>query len=247
VRSGSWRPAGCATSSWCRRAVVRRRHVDRAGNFGELTRSVQIDNTPPASPRQVTVRDGEGWRSSPAFAISWTNPPQDFAPIAGVQYTLCPTAPSIVQCVSATKDGKGVEALTDLQVPQPGDWELTAWLRDEAGNAARETAAQPVHVRYDPSAPQVAIRPTDPEDPSRVHFDASDELSGIARAEIELRRQGTEVWRRLDAAADPAGGFSAVLHDERLRDGVYELRAHAWTAPATSVPARNSRPATRRS
>jgi hypothetical protein len=49
------------------------------------------------------------------------------------------------------------------------------------------------------------------------------------RGEIELRREGTETWRQLDAVPE-AGGFSALLHDERLADGVYELRAHVWDA-----------------
>jgi hypothetical protein len=52
---------------------------------------------------------------------------------------------------------------------------------------------------------------------------------------LELRRQGTEVWQQLDAAADPTGGFSAPLHDERLRDGIYELRAHAWDAAGNEL------------
>lgn len=204
--------------------------VDRADNVGDLIRTVLIDNTPPAAPQALAVSDGESWKSKPAFDVAWTNPPQDFAPIAGVEYTLCPAPPAAASCVPGSKDAAGVESLGGLEVPQPGDWLLTTWLRDEAGNAAPETAAPPVHLRFDPRPPQVAIRQTDPEDPSRVHVDASDDLSGVARAEIELRRQGTEIWRQLDATADPAGGFSAPLHDERLRDGIYELRARAWDA-----------------
>jgi hypothetical protein len=203
--------------------------LDRADNVGGLTRDVLIDNTPPASPREVGVPNGDGWRSGSAFDITWKNPPQDFAPIAGVEYTLCPAPPASAQCVHGTNDVGGVEALRGLQVPQPGDWLLTAWLRDQAGNAAPETAAAPVHLRFDPTPPQLAIRPPDPEEPSRVRVDASDDLSGIARGEIELRRQGTDIWRQLDATVEP-GGFSATLHDERLRDGVYELRAHVWDA-----------------
>ena len=203
--------------------------VDRADNVGELTRDLFIDNTPPASPRDVAVRTGDAWRPSATFDVTWKNPPQDFAPIAGAEYTLCPTAPVVTPCVRGTKDARGVEALSGLQVPQPGDWLLTTWLRDAAGNSRPETAAPPVHLRFDPNPPQVAIRPIDPEDPSRVRVDASDDLSGIARGDIELRREGTETWHRLDAVPE-AGGFSAVLHDERLADGVYELRAHVWDA-----------------
>jgi hypothetical protein len=204
--------------------------VDRADNVGDLTRDILIDNMPPAAPQGVAVSNGESWKSTPAFDVAWKNPPQAFAPIAGVEYTLCPAPPAADSCVPGSKDAASVETLGGLQVPQPGDWLLTTWLRDEAGNAASETAATPVHLRFDPTPPQVAIRQTDPEDPSRVHVDAADDLSGVSRVEIELRRQATEVWRHLDASPDPGGGFSAALHDERLRDGVYELRAHAWDA-----------------
>ena len=161
--------------------------------------------------------------------MAWKNPKQDFAPIAGVEYSLCPAPPATGQCVHGTKDGAGIEALGGLEAPQPGDWLLTTWLRDAAGNSAPETAAPAVHLRFDPTPPQVAVRQPDPENPSVVHVVASDDLSGIARGEIEIRRQGTEVWRQLDATAEP-GGFAANLHDERLKDGVYELRARTWDA-----------------
>jgi hypothetical protein len=67
------------------------------------------------------------------------------------------------------------------------------------------------------------------DDPARVHVDATDAISGIARGEIELRRLGGNSWRSIPAQLEP-GGFSAMVDDEHLRDGVYELRAHAWDA-----------------
>ena len=203
--------------------------VDRADNVASPTREVFIDNTPPAPPQDLAVVNGDGWKATPQFDVRWRNPPQEFAPIAGVHYTLCPTPPLATECVTGSKDGNAIGSLDGLQPPQPGDWLLTAWLRDEAGNARPETAAPPVHLRFDPTPPQVAIRPTDPQDPSRVYVDAGDDVSGIARGEIEMRREGTRTWRPLEATAVP-GGFAALVNDERLRDGVYELRAHAWDA-----------------
>ena len=203
--------------------------VDRADNVSSPTREVLIDNTPPASPQDLAVVNGDGWKPTPQFEVRWRNPAQEFAPIAGLEYTLCPSPPLVAACVRESRNGKALESLPGLQVPQPGDWMLTAWLRDEAGNARPETAAPPVHLRFDPTPPQVAIRPTDPENPSHVLVDAADDVSGVVRGEIEMRREGTETWRRLDAAAVP-GGFAALVNDERLRDGVYELRAHVWDA-----------------
>jgi len=62
-----------------------------------------------------------------------------------------------------------------------------------------------------------------------VRVAATDATSGIARGDVEVRRQGGTSWRTMVAQLE-RGGFSAVLDDERLRDGVYELRAHAWDA-----------------
>ena len=203
--------------------------VDRADNVGGPTRDVFIDNTPPAAPQALAVIGGDAWRAAPTFEVGWKNPHQEFAPIAGVEYTLCPSPPLEAPCVRGTSDAAGIESLRGLQVPQPGDWLLTAWLRDAAGNARPETAAPPVHLRFDPAPPVATIRATDPEDPSRVSVDASDAVSGVVRGEIEMRRVGTKTWRPLEAAAVP-GGFSAQLRDERMRDGVYDLRAHVWDA-----------------
>lgn len=203
--------------------------VDRGDNVGGPTREVLIDNTAPASPQDLGVVNGDGWKPTPQFEVRWTNPPQEFAPIAGVEYTLCPSPPLVADCVRGSKDGNSIQSLRGLQVPQPGEWLLTTWLRDEAGNARPETAAPPVHLRFDPTPPHVAIQPSDPENPSRVDVAAADDVSGLVRGEIEMRREGTQTWRRLDAVAVP-GGFAAPVNDERLRDGVYELRAHAWDA-----------------
>jgi hypothetical protein len=67
------------------------------------------------------------------------------------------------------------------------------------------------------------------DDPARVRVDATDATSGIARGEVLMRRLGGTAWRSAPAQLEP-GGFSAMVDDEHLRDGVYELRAHAWDA-----------------
>jgi hypothetical protein len=200
--------------------------VDRGDNVATLSRDVRIDNTPPAAPRDLAVADGDGWRAANAFTVRWTNPPQTAAPIAGAEYRLCRSG-STTDCVAGSKSASDIHELSGLPVPKPGDWTLTLWLRDEAGNARSETAAPPVHMRMDPDPPTVAIAPPDPEDPARVSVVGADTTSGIARGEIELRRRGATAWRSVPAELTPAG-FAGVLDDEHLKDGVYELRAHAW-------------------
>jgi hypothetical protein len=203
--------------------------VDRGDNHAVVRRQLKIDNTPPAAPGRLALGDGDGWRSVNRFTVGWSNPPQDAAPIAGVEYRLCPSTATPGSCVTGSRDGLGLSELKDFEVPGPGEWTLTAWLRDEARNARPETAAPPVYLRFDPEPPALAVLAQDAEDPARVRVAASDGTSAIARGEIELRRRGTNTWRSVAAQLEPYG-FSAMLDDEYLRDGIYELRARAWDA-----------------
>ncbi len=203
--------------------------VDRGGNTGSISRDVLIDNTAPAAPLDLAVSGGDGWRSTNGFMITWTNPEQDAAPIAGANYRLCPASGDPAACISGSKGGRDVSKIEKLEVPKPGDWTLSLWLRDEAGNARPETAGPAVRLRFDPNPPELGLRTVDPEDPARVRVQASDDLSGVARGELQLRREGSDTWRTIPAAVE-ADGFSATLDDEHLRDGIYELRAHAWDA-----------------
>ena len=203
--------------------------IDRAGNVGGISRELKIDNNPPAAPQDLAVEGGDGWHAANGFTVRWRNPAQTAAPIAAAEYRLCRASGVASNCVSGRSDGAGITEINDLKVPSQGDWTLTVWLRDAAGNARPETAAEPVHLRFDAGPPTVEIRPQDPEDPARVRVRASDAVSGIARGEIEVRRQGSDSWRGVTASLEE-GGFSAMLDDERLRDGIYDLRVRAWDA-----------------
>jgi hypothetical protein len=203
--------------------------VDRADNPVAVSRDVHIDNTPPAAPQEAAIVDGDGWRSTAKFDVQWKNPPQATAPIGGVDFKLCPANGDERRCISGRRDGRDLARISGLQPPQAGDWLLTLWLRDEAGNSSPSTAAPPLHLRFDPTPPDVSIRPTDPEDPARLRVAASDDVSGVARGEIEIRRRGARAWRALAVEREP-GGFAALVDDEHLADGVYELRARTWDA-----------------
>jgi hypothetical protein len=210
--------------------------VDRGGNDAALRRKIRVDNNPPVAPADLQVVGGEAWRSRNSFSISWSNPPQDAAPIAAAEYRMC--KPTGEACWSGVATASNIERIADLQAPAPGEWILSLWLRDEAGNSDPETARS-VRVRFDPEPPALAIRPQSAEDPARVSVEAADAISRLERAEIEVRRQGTDSWRTVPATLD-AGGFSAVVDDEYLPDGVYDLRARGWDA------AGNERSTTRR-
>lgn len=202
--------------------------VDTAGNPTQLTKTIQVDNTAPKAPEGVTVNGGEDWRTSNTFAISWTNPPADGgAPIAAVNYRLCPSAGG--PCVDGSRAGAQIAALPDLQVPSAGDWTLTLWLRDAAGNSSSDASATPVHLRFDPSAPSVAFEPPNPADPTLVSALASDSVSAVANGRIEIRRRGTNSWQALPSSYD-GSHITARLDDEHLASGTYDLRAWAVDA-----------------
>ena len=116
--------------------------------------------------------------------------------------------------------------MADLTAPSEGDWSLLVWLEDAAGNADPSTAAVVGGVGLDESPPELTIARPDEDDPARVRVVASDDVSGIAAGQIEARRRGEDAWRALPTVLD-AQGFSAVMDDERLPTGTYELRARA--------------------
>jgi hypothetical protein len=199
---------------------------DRAGNRSSVRREIRIDNTAPASPREVAIAGGDGWRTRNGFEVRWTNPEPQAAPVVAAEYRLCPVAPGPA-CVSGQRSANGISSLTGLAVPTAGEWRLTLWLRDAAGNARADSASAPVVLRFDSEPPVVSIKPQDLENPARISVAARDAVSGVARGEIEIRRRGSDRW--LSAPVQPeADGFSAMIDDEHLKDGIYDLRARAW-------------------
>lgn len=197
--------------------------VDAAGNLARTSERALVDNTPPGPPVFLGVEGGEGWRSSNQFAAAWQSPAADGgAPVTGAAFQLCPAGGGA--CPEGERDGPTVPPLGALAVPSPGDWLLRVWLRDAAGNADPRTAAGPVHLRFDNEPPAAAFVPQDPQDPTRVVVTVSDHVSGVASGSIEIKKATSTRWRALPSFL--AGGeLSAVIDDEHLQDGVYDLRA----------------------
>jgi len=215
------------------------RSTDAAGNPSEISRTIQVDNTAPGAPQGLTVDGGNGWRPENAFAVHWTNPSGDkTSPIAGANWQLCPSGKT-TDCTTGSLSGGGLTAIPSLKVPGVGDWTLTLWLRDEAGNQDVRTAAPPVHLRFDGDAPaSAAFAGADPQDPTRLMVLASDATSGIAAGSIEIKKHTATAWTPLPTQATD-GGVVATLPDESLRNGAYDLRATvtdaAGNARATDV------------
>lgn len=129
---------------------VRVEAVDTAANAASLVRTIQVDNHAPAVPDAVAVEGGESWRQTNSFKLGWSSPPSA-APITVAHYELCNTASGT--CTLGERRGDGIAGISDLAVPEPGDYTVRVWLEDAAGNVTAENKSVPVHVRFDDVAP----------------------------------------------------------------------------------------------
>jgi hypothetical protein len=200
--------------------------VDSAGNEAQTTRRIAVDNTAPLSPSALAVAGATGWRGKNSFQLRWSNPRQSAAPIAAASIVLCPlahTTSDLIGCVTPSRTSAGLQSATGVRVPGPGQWRARVWLRDAAGNQSSSNSAETI-LRFDDQAPTVAFLASSPERPTVIQVKAQDVGSGLATREILLRRRGGSTWMSLPVVADRSG-FSAVIDDEHLPDGLYELRA----------------------
>jgi hypothetical protein len=208
--------------------VVSLRAVDAAGNVGERSYSIRVDHNPPGAPRALTLRGGSGWRAENRFAVEWTNPPDaGESAVTIAEYELCPAANPPYDdtgCETGRVSGANLAQIDELHLPGDGEWRLRVSLRDAAGNGDLDRAATVDGLRLDREPPRAIFGTIDPLDPTRVQLNASDAMSGVGSVEIEARRQGEAIWRSLEVD-ERAGRFSAVIDDDQLPDGRYELRA----------------------
>jgi hypothetical protein len=205
------------------------RAVDVAGNISDRVFRVLVDHQAPMAPRGLVVARGTGWQSQNDFDVAWSNPPnQGGGPIAVATYSLCPAADAPEdesRCVRGERRGESIARLDHLAVPTSGAWRLRVALADAAGNIDEDRAATMEFLRLDTDRPVATFLPFDPADPTRVRLNAGDATSGLDKVEIEARRRGERSWRSLDLA-EAESGIAAVLDDEVLPDGTYDLRAH---------------------
>lgn len=199
--------------------------VDFAGNSGCTgTRTVLIDNNPPAHPKAAALAGGEGWRRSNDFDLSWENPGQGQAsPIAGAPWRIVGAAGYDTGVRFAA--GRDRSSLANLAVPAAGSYSLQLWLRDEAGNEDPGTAVT-VPLRFDDQRPEVRFS-NDASD-SWVMADLSDPHSGPSGGEILYRRVDADAWIELPTklvAGDRPGFAHLVAPMPELGFGTFVLRA----------------------
>lgn len=205
-----------------------------ATDAGETTTwrnfATYIDNTAPATPRDVAVEGGDGWRAANRFELTWTNPGGQHAPIVRARWQACRVGGGAEQgnCVNGEHGVKGVATSGPIALPAGGEWNVRVWLVDGAGNGDFGQASEPRRLRFDPDPPALRFLPTDPGTPDRVAVE-SDDLSGVVTGAVELRRRGSDAWTALPTER-VGSRLTAVLDERRLASGAYDLRARAVDA-----------------
>jgi hypothetical protein len=220
--------------------VVSHCATDFAGNVNcGLARTIQVDNNPPAHPRELALAGGDGWRRTNDFDPAWINPDQGLAsPIGGAFWRI--TGPSGYDSGAKFVAGHDLHGLQNLFVPRAGAYSLGIWLRDEAGNEAASSAAS-LSLRFDDVPPGVAFEPAAAGDavPNQIAAQVSDAHSGPASGEIHYRRLGSEQWTELPAkfqrgeSADSAALLARLPTD--LSAGTYVFRADATDAAGNTA------------
>lgn len=212
--------------------------TDFAGNYScGSPITVLIDNNPPAHPRDLTMVGGTGWRRTNDFDLRWANPDQGQASaIAGASWRV--TGPSDFDGGTHFAPGRGLAAIDDLHAPRAGAYNVSVWLRDEAGNEAPASAVS-VPLRFDNLPPGVAFASgQDGGVPEQVTADIADAHSGAAGGSISYRRLNAQQWAELPtkfaAGTAGAGTLTARLPGD-LEPGTYLFRADAVDAAGNSA------------
>jgi hypothetical protein len=207
--------------------LLRHCATDFAGNVGcSPSWPIQMDNNPPAHPRNPALVGGDAWRRVNDFDLSWTNPDQGPAsPIWGAYWRI--TGPAGYDTGVSLAPGQNIAALPDRSLPRPGLYSLHLWLRDEAGNDAPGSALE-IPLRFDDVPPGVAFEADDGSGvPEQIRANVNDVHSGPAGGTISYRRLNVADWTELPSKAQAAGEGKAVLV-ARLPDlapGTYVFRA----------------------
>ncbi len=119
-------------------------------NQGCASQTVRIDRTSPTSPGPLQLQGGEDWRATNGFNVAWVNPAQagDVAPLATTHFRL--TGPDGYN--SGDQEISLTNALNGLSVPKDGEYTLSVWAEDAAGNA-NAASARSVQLRFDDTVP----------------------------------------------------------------------------------------------
>jgi hypothetical protein len=204
--------------------------TDFAGNrFCAPERTLRSDNTPPAAPRALAVSGGDDWRRTNSFDLVWSDPDQGVAaPVTGSRHRI--TAPDGYD--GGVVAGPGGSRLAGLTVPEAGEFRVTVWLVDAAGNENPASSSEAT-LRFDDIEPEAFVLHPEPASPELLRATVSDQHSGPAEGWIEYRRHGTEQWRslatRFERGSAPGAEtrLEARFPSDDLPPGLYSIRVRA--------------------
>jgi hypothetical protein len=200
---------------------------DQAGNTDSANASeavhLRYDREAPAAVDGLTVTGGESWRSQNSFDLTWTNPEGELAPIAGASYELC--SPN-GECRATAVNRGGIDSLSGVATPAPGDSTLRVKLVDEAGNIG--AASAPIHLRFDDAEPGVA-RPRGSDRWLNAGDVANgyDEVVGPAAAPLSGIAGYAVTANGAEPGSSTTVGPDGVAHLSSLRDGEVTIKARA--------------------
>lgn len=195
--------------------------VDFAGNSGCLPdRTIRVDNTPPASPRNLTVAGGDGWRRTNGFRIEWMNPDQG---AAAPVYAFGRRLKGDGGYDSGVIKEFGTGPIPAVQVPGAGEYRVSVWLSDAAGNSNPAHSAEAV-LRFDDVAPVAWFEDPTEDRPEHLKVPVSDLHSGVAGGRVSYRKQGTSIWHRLPTEFT-GQTLEADFPSEEVPAGIYEFQA----------------------
>lgn len=212
--------------------------IDFAGNVRCTPDDViRVDNTSPAAPQQLAVAGGSEWRRQNGFRLDWQEPHQGAgAPLGVFGYRLKGPGMEPKEVWSY-----GRRSLDGVEVPGPGEYEISVWLVDGALNVNQAANAKAT-LRFDDVAPRAHFIDPPKTRPDILITRLADEHSGVAGGGIRFRRQGTGgEWQRLDTelGADGKGPLlRATFPRKNLTPGIYEFEASATDKAGNAVVTR---------
>ena len=143
--------------------------VDPGANERTISRAITVDNHAPAPPSGLAVVGGEGWHDTTSFAVTWSNPAGQVAPIVAADYELC----GAVGCTQSARCR--ARHPSDRRSPRSTGRRVHAsvWLEDAAGNLSASNRSGLVHLRSgkEPTTilpPAIRAEPGEPTAPRSV-------------------------------------------------------------------------------
>ena len=245
---------------------------DEAGNEGSFPASasavLRLDRGAPAAPEGLAATTKR--QTGNGFAVRWTNPGGQFAPIVAAHHRVCPAGAASGCSGWVRAAGVNVQGIDGIAVPRAGTWRIEVRLEDEAGNADQSAvAATDVELTSGPTpTPTPDGRKADPRlsvDCQAVERSAaspdlrSDRFAGVRAREAadQGRGEALQPHRAAEAGQVCANGAAAEsdardegsreceLRRRRATAGRVEAR-HRSAAPALNRPRRDSADSGRR-